>query len=154
MNQPAIRTGAFEGDAPQIMRLGPDRASVSGTVAQVNGVVERLRARGQLATITDPQPNGAGGVLVTVRVLPREVALPLPEPQRWTRNWVLGVAGGVATMLTLCGLAVRAMFLWLAAHAADIGTALLVLAGVAVAVVVARLFGGGTFEGTFRGRWR
>jgi hypothetical protein len=161
MSSQIARREAFGEDAPQILRLAADRASVSGTVAQVDGVVERLRACGRLATVTDPVPNGAGGVLVTVRVLPREVALPSAKPQRrmrWTRHWVLAVAGGVAAVLALCGLATRAAYLWAVAHAAGIRTAVLVFVIVVATVVgiavVKALSGGGTFEGTFRGRIR
>lgn len=152
MSNQVAQRGAFEGDAPQILRLGPDRVSIAGTMAQVNRVVGDLRQRGQLAKCSDPQPNGTGGVLVTVRVLPREVALPAPEPQRkmrWSRNWVLGVAGGVATVLALCGLAVRAAFLWAAAHAAGIGTAILGVVVLIAALTVANAVTGGRIVEVF-----
>jgi hypothetical protein len=131
---------------PQILRLGPDRASVSGTVEQVSGVVERLRAAGRLATVSDPVPNGTpGGVLVTVRMLSPQRRLPATTPQRrtrWTRNRILAAVGAVAVVLVLCGLALRAAFLWTVAHAATIGSVALMLVVLGVVALANSLSGG------------
>jgi hypothetical protein len=131
---------------PQILRLGADRASVSGTITQVNGVVERLRAAGRLASVSNPVPNGLpGGVLVTVRVLSPQRRLPATTPQRrtrWSRNWILAAISAVLVVLVLCGLALRAAFLWTAAHAATIGSVALVLVVLGVVALANGLSGG------------
>ena len=139
---------------PQILRLGPDRASVSGTVAQVNNVITRLQAEGKLASVSNPVPNGLpGGILVTVRVCQPQ-PIPASQSRRWSRNRIIAVAVAITTVLTLCGLGVRAIYLWVVGHAAGIESAGIIILIIGGVVAVKALGGGRSFSGTFQGRIR
>jgi hypothetical protein len=115
----------------EVVRLGHDRAAISGSLGQVGAVLDLLRRAGELAAASDPVPDGRPGhVLVTVRLLPVLPATAPPAPF-WTPRRAAALAAAGVAALGLLGVAGWLLLTWLAAHLAAVVAVL-----VAVAVLV------------------
>lgn len=86
--------------AADVIPLGADRWTVTGTIAQVRAALEALTVAGQLVHASDLVPTGVPGrVLTTVKLLPPVQRSPRPARRRLRPGAIATLAAGGAVVL-------------------------------------------------------
>jgi hypothetical protein len=106
----------------QVLRLSDNRASITGTLAEVGPVLDALRRAGRLVAASDPLPNGVPGqVLVNVRLVPPVMRMPPQSAAprlRWSRRAVAMVLAAAAVVVSALGWMAYLALTWVITHVA------------------------------------
>lgn len=111
----------------EILRLPGDRATVTGTLTQIDALLSQLNRAGRLAAVSTPVSDGRPGrYVVNVRLLPDRAAR-RARASRWsTRRIALTVAAAVVVLAGAATLVVLAVQ-WVMTHIALVLAVLIVL---------------------------
>lgn len=143
----------------EVTPLGADRKLVVGPYDDVRWYITRLSQTGRLLEAGAPAPvDGRAGVYqATVRQL-RQVRVPEAPPAytpRWYHDWRAVASVAAACVVALGGITWAAYLILSSIFAALIAAGpVLFVAIILIVVMSAGRGGGGTFSGTFNGRWR
>lgn len=137
----------------EVVLLPGNRATLTGTPAEVGQLLAAIQGTGRLVSSTTPAPTGVPGqVLVNVRLAPRLQPHAIRTERRKLPRWALGsILTGLVVLVAGAGWLIYAA---VTAILANLAVALLVAGAVVVVLgLVGKAAGGGkTFSGTFKGR--